>query len=90
MSQIENSLPSEIKNKKYKWLFFLAIAVLIVVVIFFFINRLDFERNFGQQSKEMIDKLNKLKSENSKLTTDLYGKKRFLIFTCLMNLYSEI
>jgi hypothetical protein len=80
MSQIENSSLPENNNKKFKWLFFLSIAVLITVIILFFRSRMDYERNFGQQSKEMIDKMNKLKLENSKLSTDLDGKKKILDF----------
>jgi hypothetical protein len=80
MTQIETSLPLQNNNNKFKWLFFISIAILIVVIILNYRSRLDYENNFGKQSKELRDRLIKLESENNSLSTDLNGKKRILDF----------
>ena len=80
MTQIETNQPLKKNNNKYKWLFFLSIIILIIVIIINYRSRLDYENNFGKQSKELSDRLNKLESENNSLSTDLNGKKRILDF----------
>jgi hypothetical protein len=78
MTQIETNQPLQNNNNKFKWLFFISIAILIVVIILNYRSRLDYENNFGKQSKELRDRLNKLESENNSLSSDLNGKKRIL------------
>jgi hypothetical protein len=80
MPQTEINQSQENKNKKYKWLFFLAIVILITVIILNYRSRLDFEKNFGQQSKAMSERLTRLENENNSLTIDLNGKKKILDF----------
>ena len=80
MTQIETNQPIQNNNNKFKWLFFLSITILIVVIILNYRSRLDYENNFGKQSKELRDRLIKLESENNSLSTDLNGKKRILDF----------
>ena len=80
MTQIETNQPLKKNNNKYKSLFFLSIIILIIVIIINYRSRLDYENNFGKQSKELSDRLNKLESENNSLSTDLNGKKRILDF----------
>jgi hypothetical protein len=78
MTQIETNQPLQNNNNKFKWLFFISIAILIVVIILNYRSRLDYENNFGKQSKELRDRLIKLESENNSLSSDLNGKKRIL------------
>jgi hypothetical protein len=80
MSQIENIPETKNKDKKFKWLFFLAITILILVIIMNYRSRLDYEKNVGQQSQQMMERLSKLEKENNALSTDLNGKKRVLDF----------
>ena len=80
MTQIDTNQIPQNNSNKFKWLFFITISILIIVMIFNYISRLDYENNFGKQSKELRDRLNKLESENNSLSTDLNGKKRMLDF----------
>jgi hypothetical protein len=80
MTQIDTNQIPQNNSNKFKWLFFITISILIIVMIFNYRSRLDYENNFGKQSKELRDKLNKLESENNSLSTDLNGKKRMLDF----------
>jgi hypothetical protein len=80
MTQIDTNQIPQNNSNKFKWLFFITISILIIVMIFNYRSRLDYENNFGKQSKELRDRLNKLESENNSLSTDLNGKKRMLDF----------
>ena len=80
MTPLEIEQPQKKNNSTYKWLFFLTIIILIIVMIMNYRSRLDYENSFGQQSKELKDRLTKLETENSSLSSDLSGKKRMLDF----------
>jgi hypothetical protein len=80
MTPLEIEQPQTKNNSIYKWLFFLTIIILIIVMIMNYRSRLDYENSFGQQSKELKDRLTKLETENSSLSSDLSGKKRMLDF----------
>ncbi len=80
MTQIETNQIPQNNSNKFKWLFFLSIIILIIVIILGYRSRMDYENNFGKQSKELKDRLNKLETENKSLSTDLNGKKRMLDF----------
>lgn len=80
MTENESEIIASKSNNKFKWLFFITILILIVVLIINYRSRNEYEKNFGQQSKELRDRLSKLESENNNLSTDLNGKKRMLDF----------
>jgi hypothetical protein len=80
MTPSEIEQPLHKNNTTYKWLFFLSILILVIVIIMNYRSRLDYENSFGQQSKELRDRLTKLETENSSLSSDLSGKKRMLDF----------
>jgi hypothetical protein len=80
MTQIESNQQLQNNNNKYKWLFFLSIIILIILIILNYRSRLDYENNFGKQSKELKDRLSKLETENNSLSADLNGKKKILDF----------